>query len=145
MSKEQDAICREYRCVYCFEVVANGVGPSGSPTITTILNNLPSSHVFFRSACQHDVDYHQQIGKSISDWKFLQAMKKDSFDLYPVIERDHWYSWLNPRRVGESAETFADFSKRRALIVMAYRNYIFVKVKGGKAYKEGACKILEVT
>ena len=138
--KNESSINAEYRCRFCTLIVANGVGPSGLPTVTTILNKLPSSHVFYRCACQHDVDYHEQIGKVLSDTRFLIAMKNSAWLLYPVIERDHWYSWLNPKRILSTLDTSGDFTKRRALIAFAYRNYYFVKWLGKQAYKEGACK-----
>ena len=141
MSKTQKEINAEYICNFCFEIVANGVGPSGIPHITTILNKLPSSHVFYRDACQHDKDYHEQVGKSSADDHFLNSMIESAWELYPVIEREHWYSWLNPKRTLESLDTFGDFAKRRALIAFAYRNYYFVKFCGARAYKEGACFI----
>jgi hypothetical protein len=114
------------------------------PKVTTILNKLPSSHVFYRSACQHDKDYHKQIGKKLADDKFLIDMKKRSWEKYPVVERKHWYSWFNPKRALSAFGTSWSFSKRRGLILAAYRNYWFVSIgkKGREAYAAGACKEL---
>lgn len=140
--KTQEEINAEYVCPVCGEVVVNGVGPSGMPIVTTVLNKLPSSHVFYRPACQHDVDYHLQIGKKEADIIFLKNMKKAAWDLYPVVERDHWYSWFNPKKAISALGTAGDFSKRRALIAFAYRNYYAVKWCGKSAYKEGGCKEL---
>jgi len=135
----------EYICGKCGEIVANGVGPSGMPTVTTILNKLPSSSIFYRDACQHDDDYHQQIGKVKSDKLFLARMKQSVWDKYPVVVRKSWYSWINPKKVMSSAVTFIDFSQRRFFISRAWINYWFVKTRGAKAYKEGACSFLKIT
>jgi hypothetical protein len=140
--KSQKEINKEYICEYCHEIVANGVGPSGLKKVTTILNTLPSSHVFYRSACQHDKDYHKQIGKKLADYRFLTDMKRRSWEKYPVVERRHWYSWFNPKKALSAVGTSWSFTKRRGLIASAYRNYYFVKFGGDSAYKEGACKKL---
>jgi hypothetical protein len=129
-----------HKCSRCGEKVVNGVGPSGMPAVTTILNKLPSSHAFYCDACQHDCDYHDQIGKEKADIDFLNNMKSTAFELFPVVERKHWYSWLNPMSAVDAARTSYRFSKRRALVAMAWRNYFFVKYFGGAAYREGACK-----
>lgn len=106
----------DYRCHRCGEKVCNGVGPSGLPHITTILNKLPSSHLFFEDACMHDIDYHDQIGKKKADKLFLERMylsvKKTKY-----FGRWWWY-------------------------LQARRNYRFVNLFGDSAYKEGGCKNL---
>ena len=132
----------DYKCRYCGEKVCNGVGPSGLPFVTTILNKLPSSHVFFLPACNHDVDYHEQKDKVMADKQFLVRMKVAAFKKYPVVEREHWYSWLNPVKAIDALGAAKDFSARRALIAFAYRNYYAVKWFGDSAYKEGKCKKL---
>lgn len=135
----------EYICGKCGEIVANGVGPSGMPTVTTILNKLPSSSIFYRDACQHDSDYHDQIGKKLSDNLFLARMKQSVWDKYPIVERKSWYSWLNPKRLLSATGTAFSFSKRRFFIAQAWRNYLFVKYTGEKAYKDGACSFMSVS
>jgi hypothetical protein len=108
-----------YYCYGCKEEVANGVGPSGLPTVTTILNKLPSSSIFYDDACQHDKDYHDQIGKKLADDFFLQSMKK-SVKSQPYISRWFWYA-------------------------QAYRNWWFVDRFGDEAYRDGACRFLTNT
>jgi len=113
---EEEKIHLDYICPYCGEITANGVGPSGLKHITTILNKLPSSDVFYRAACQHDMDYHIQIGKSQADENFLINMME-------AAKAQSWY-------------------QRGLLYSCAYRNYYAVKWFGDAAYRDGACKEL---
>lgn len=112
----EEKIHLDYICPYCGEITANGVGPSGLKHITTLLNTLPSSSVFYTSACQHDLDYHIHIGKKQADDDFLTNMKE-------AVKKQSWY-------------------KRGFLYSCAYRNYYAVKMFGDSAYRDGECKEL---
>ena len=46
-------------CPICLKFIKpNGVGPSDCETLTTVLDNLPSSHLLRWGANFHDVAYH---------------------------------------------------------------------------------------
>jgi len=125
----------EYVCENCGEVVANGVGPSGMPIITTILNMLPSSSIFYRDACDHDMNYHRQIGRELADNMFLTGMRLSVYRKYPE-HKSKWYDYINP------ANGYR-FSMRKFFMLQADRNYVFVDKFGSSAYKEGICKCLK--
>ena len=128
-------IDKEYVCECCGKVVANGVGPSGMPIVTTILNKLPSSHIFYRDACNHDMNYHRQIGKQLADAMFLTDMKLSCYRKFPE-HKSRWYDWVNPKNG-------YNFTMRNFFLLMADRNYLFVDKWGDEAYKEGICETLK--
>lgn len=119
------------KCPMCGEKVANGCGPSGSPTITTILNKTPSGSLFFNDACQHDLDYHVQIGKVMADNKFLHNMRARVNREYPE-HKSRWFDWINPMN-GKR------FAQRNYFFWRANRMHWYVDKLGDKAYKDGAC------
>ena len=122
------------KCERCGEKICNGVGPSGSPTITTILNKTPSGHLFFDDACQHDQDYHNQIGKKLADDRFLTNMQLRVYAKYPK-HSGRWFDWVNPMNAKR-------YSQRKYFLWRAKRMYWYVDKFGKEAYKEGACPIL---
>lgn len=115
----------------CGEKVCNGVGPSGSPKITTILNITPSGSLFFNDACQHDIDYHVQIGRVMADNKFLHNMRARVSRTYPE-HKSRWFDWVNPLNG-------VNFSQRKYFMWRAKRMHWYVDKFGANAYKEGAC------
>lgn len=118
-------------CPICGEKVCNGVGPSGLPTITTILNKTPSGSLFFDDACQHDIDYHLQIGKVAADNAFLANMLERVERDYPE-HKGRWFDWINPLNG-------VNFSQRNYFNWRANRMYWYVDKFGDEAYKKGAC------
>jgi hypothetical protein len=123
------------KCKHCGEKICNGVGPSGLPTITTILNMTPSGSLFFDDACQHDQDYHLQIGKKLADDRFLTNMELRVYANYPK-HSGRWFDWVNPVNA-------ARFSGRKYFLWRAKRMHWYVDKFGDTAYKEGACKMLK--
>ena len=135
-------IDREYVCYDCKEIVANGVGPSGLPLTTTILNKLPSSHMFYRDACQHDMDYHRHIGKELADNAFLANMLRRVVDELPMVSSKGLGFW---GRMGAKSQNIAIQAHRKFYVGMAYRNFWFVYEFGDEAYADGACEKLSAT
>lgn len=124
------------KCKYCGEKICNGVGPSGLPTITTILNKTPSGHLFFECACMHDEEYHLQIGRHLADINFLHRMRAVVHEKYPE-HKGRWFDWINPNNGRK-------FAQRNYFLWRANRMFWWVDKFGEKAYKEGACKELPV-
>lgn len=139
-SNEQKIINAKYVCMRCGEIVANGVGPSGLPMITTILNKLHSSHIFYIDACEHDEGYHLQEGKDLVDRKFLESMKESVREEYTFVTGTGFWG-----KIRATARNSAIQSKRSFFLGMAYRNYWFVRGKASRqAYKDGACETLSI-
>jgi hypothetical protein len=87
--------------------------------VTMILNKFPSAKVFYEECCQHDMDFHHQIGFEKSNKKFLKGMRKKSWKLDCNYFKKLWfYSFCN--------------------VI-----YWFVAGKKGReAYRKGACPVL---
>ena len=75
-------------CPYCLKDVTNGIGPSDLPEVTTLLNNLPSSHIFRKAADWHDYLYHigySEFHRRAADEYFYNLMFR------AVDENCRWY------------------------------------------------------
>jgi hypothetical protein len=104
-------------CPICGKSVANGVGPSDLPLATEFLHTLPSSHLFYESACLHDVLYH--IGKNEKDRKNADKMFLDH--MLGVVK------------------TRCDDYEKPWFTLAAYRNYYAVRWWGAKFFNYDGC------
>ena len=98
-------------CNICGKDVSNGLGGEGMPRLNKLLQNLPSTHLFYNASVLHDLYYHYMTskeGKVIADKAFLTEMLL-ACDKLPLIKK-HWFR------------------------LQAYRNYYAVKYFGDKFY-----------
>ncbi len=97
----------------------NGVGPSDIPQLTTVLNNLPSSHILRYGANFHDFAYH--MGG-------LWGSRKQADDLMLDKNREK----IKSLNLGWIKSSF--------LYTMNWRNYLAVRTFGAKFWNEKGCK-----
>jgi hypothetical protein len=105
-------------CPVCAKFfIPNGVGPVSLPQLTTVLNNLPSSHILRHGARYHDWYYH-----FAGNW----GERKDA-DL--IMYR------LNEAEIKKKCEWYNAWFYN----AMNYRNYIFCRIFGEKIWNLKDC------
>jgi hypothetical protein len=97
----------------------NGVGTSELPVLTSVLNSLPSSHILRYGAAFHDWAFH--MGGS---W----GTRKQADDLMLSKNRER-IAYL---KLGWIKSSF--------YYTMNWRNYLAVRLFGGKFWNEKGCK-----
>ena len=106
-------------CVICGKYYTpNGIGPVCLPQLTTVLNNLPSSHILRHGARYHDWYYH-----FADNWG-----KRSDADL--IMYR------LNQMEIDKKCQWYNAWFYN----AMNYRNYIFCRMFGETIWKQKDCK-----
>lgn len=105
-------------CPFCKKDVTNGVGPADLPTVTKVLNDLPSSHIFRKAAEWHDYNYHigyEENHRKVADESFYRNM------VAAIKESRPWYfiGWYR---------------------LQAYRNFWFVRKFGSNFFNYKGCR-----
>ena len=97
----------------------NGIGPTSTPELATMLNNLPTSHVLKYGANFHDWGYH--FGGGVNDRKAADEL---------MFSKNKW-------KIGSCVKWYS----RPFYHAANYRNYLFVRAFGAKFFGKDNCHI----